>query len=319
MSFFHSLAFGITALVIVGGSWCICGLVMGSAPKHGVSSAVVQRISAVVSCVVSVIVLLATGAWRCDASTSAVLWTCGCYFAASVVNASMLQLMSMAMQRGPNGIIWCIIQSALLFPFLVGVLFFHVTAGWLQALGLAMLLAALVTFGMSKDNTVRSDTSNDGAISWKALAFLAFLITGLQQNLSTLPSYFEEARQVSSVLRTLCGALGTILTTIIWSLVKGESSIFLCDKKTFCNPHFWGYIVAMNGFGLFASYFLLYPGIDILARNDLGGMGYPLMVGSCIVSFTLASIFLLRETFRWKQALAVALCLAGLIALCWKG
>lgn len=318
MCFFHSLAFGLIALVIVGGSWCICGLVMGNAPKHGVSSAAVQRVSAMISCIVSAIVLLATGAWRTEASTETLFWTCAAYFAAAVVNTCMLELMSMAMQRGPNGIIWCIVQSAMLFPFLVGALFFHVPVGWLQLTGLAMLLAALVIFGMAKENTVRQNKETTRALGWKTLAFLAFLITGLQQNLSTIPSYFESARQVSSVLRTMAGAIGIILVTAVWSLCKGEPSIFLCDKKTLRNSYFFGYVIAMNGFGLLASYFLLYPGIDILAQNGLGGMGYPLMVGSCIVSFTLASIFFLKERFRWMQAVAVALCLAGLVALCWK-
>ncbi len=319
MDFFHSLAFGLIALAIVGGSWCICGLVMGSAPKRGVSSAAVQRISAVISCLVSAIVLLVTQTGISDIGAKAVFWTCASYFAAAVVNTCMLQVMSMAMQRGPNGIIWCIIQSAMLFPFLAGVLFFQVQAGWLQGLGVGMLLAALILFGLGKDNTVCAENQKSGVLGWKTLAFLAFLITGLQQNLATMPSYFEASRHVSSVLRTLCTSIGTLLTTIVWSFFKGEPCPFFFSRDTLRNRYFWGYAIAMQGFGLLAAYFLLYPGLDILAENGLGGMGYPLMVGSCIVSFTLASIFLLRERFQWKQAVAVVLCLAGLVALCWKG
>ena len=41
-SFFDSLAFGITALVLVGGSWCLVGLVMSDAPKRGVDTSLVQ-------------------------------------------------------------------------------------------------------------------------------------------------------------------------------------------------------------------------------------------------------------------------------------
>lgn len=72
----------------------------------------------------------------------------------------MLQIMSYAMQRGPNGIIWTIIQSALIFPFLGGVVFFHVRLNAFRISGILLLLAALVLFGFGKDNSPRSGGGN---------------------------------------------------------------------------------------------------------------------------------------------------------------
>ena len=44
--------------------------------------------------------------------------------------------------------------------------------------------------------------------------------------------------------------------------------------------------------------------MDILGKAGLGGMCYPLMVGSCIVTFTLTSVFGLKERLQKIQAFA---------------
>ena len=41
MPFFNSVWFGIMAMVIVGSSWCLIGLVMGDAPKRGIEPSLV--------------------------------------------------------------------------------------------------------------------------------------------------------------------------------------------------------------------------------------------------------------------------------------
>ena len=56
-----------------------------------------------------------------------------------------------------------------------------------------------------------------------------------------------------------------------------------------------------------------------MADNGLGGMCFPLMIGSCIVLFTVISIVFLRERLRLLQALALIFCVAGLILICTRG
>ena len=319
MSFFHSLPFGIFALAIVGGSWCLTGLVMGNAPKHRIATSELLRMGSFVSCLASLLIYAGTRATGAPPpALKATLLTCLCYFAASMVNSWMLQVMSHAMQKGPNGIIWCIIQSAMIFPFLGGILIFHQPAHAIQFLGMFLLLIALLQFGLAKDNTVAAATAKPSFWTWKRLAFLAFLITGVQQNLGTAPSYFEEARQVTPVLRTFAAALGTITGATIWSLFAREPSPLAFQKATLKRGIFWKYIVILQGFGLIFAYTLFYPGLDILARHGLGGMGYPLMVGACIVAFTFSSLVVLKEKLRARQLAAIALCVIGLVLLCWK-
>ena len=56
--------------------------------------------------------------------------------------------------------------------------------------------------------------------------------------------------------------------------------------------------------------------MNVMADHGLGGMCYPMMVGSCIVSFTITSVLLLKEKIKPIQIAALAVCLAGLIFIC---
>ena len=74
--------------------------------------------------------------------------------------------------------------------------------------------------------------------------------------------------------------------------------------------------LVLQFFNLFFSYTLFYPGLNVMADAGFGGMCYPLMVGSCIVSFSFSSLFLLKEKFSFYQLGAVIVCLSGLVLIC---
>ena len=309
--FFDSAAFGIIAMAIVGSSWCLTGLVMGDAPKKGIEPSLVQLFGAAFSAAVSLVILLAASAYS-TASPLATVLTCLVYFVACMMNFVMLQLMSQAMQCGPNGIVWAIIQSAMVFPFLGGILFFGVRFTLLRGAGIALLLTALVLFALAKDN------SRSSGSKWKRLAFAGLAITAVQQNLTMMPSYFEAARGVPSILRTLAAAAGTFTMAVLWELPRLDRARREKLRSGMKNPVLWKYVAALQFFNLLFAYALFYPGMNVMARAGMGGMCYPMMVGSCIVSFTLASIWLLKEKLRPVQAAALAICIAGLVLICTK-
>ena len=68
---------------------------------------------------------------------------------------------------------------------------------------------------------------------------------------------------------------------------------------------------------LAASFLLLYPGMDILAKAGIGSVAYPTMVGSCIIAFELFAVLILREKRNIVQWIALALCLGGVIGICY--
>ena len=72
----------------------------------------------------------------------------------------------------------------------------------------------------------------------------------------------------------------------------------------------------MQAFGLIFAYTLYYPGMDALGRVGAGALCWPILVGSCIVSFTVYSAAVHKEKVTAVHVLAVASCLAGLFLLC---
>lgn len=314
IAFFNSLTFGIIAMVLVGASWCLTGLIMGAAPKKGLEPSIIQLGGGLWSVLLSIVLLIATGDYS-TASPKATFLTCLAYFTGTAMNFFMLLIMSKAMQLGPNGIIWSIIQSALIFPFLGGVVFFGVELTLLRGIGIVLLLLALALFALTKNNDA-GNTGKSGSIVWKLLAFAGMLIAGTQQNITTMPSYFEAAREVSSIVRTLSAAAGGLTMAIIWTLCKMSPEYRTLLKQNIKNPTLWKYIVALQLSGLLFAYMLFYPGMNIMAARGLGGMCYPLMVGSCIVSFTLVSAILLKEKLKILQIAALVICVTGLCLIC---
>jgi multidrug transporter EmrE-like cation transporter len=78
----------------------------------------------------------------------------------------------------------------------------------------------------------------------------------------------------------------------------------------------WKYVMALQFFTLIFAYTLFYPGMNAMADAGLGGMYYPMLVGSCLVSFTLASIYLLKEKAKSLQTVGLVICIFGLIFIC---
>ncbi len=311
--FFHSVAFGILAMILVGSSWCLVGLVMGDAPKKGIDPALVQLGGGLFSVVVGSVIMISTQAFS-SAERSVTFWTLFTYFVSGAVNFAMLQMMAMAMQRGPNGIVWGIIQSSLVFPFIVGIAFFGVAVSAPRVTGIILLLAALILFSCSKEQAAKQNLPKKG--NWKLIALAGMFLAATQQNLATAPSYFESARGVSSIMRSIATAGGTFCAAAIFTLARLTPEVKEKLRFGLKSLLLWKYIAVLQTFSLVTSYLLLYPGMDVMAQHDLGGMCYPTMIGSCIVAFTLLSAWLLKEKISRIQIGAIISCIAGLAGIC---
>lgn len=313
LPFFSTISFGIIAMVIHGSSWSLVGLVMGDSPKKGVDPSLVQLLGACISTAAGIFILLGTGNFSRASGlvTAAVIAD---YFIVGAMNFILMELMSYAMQRGPNGIVWAVIQSAMIFPFTFGVLFFDIQMNIFRTAGIFLLLGALACFGLSKDNS--TDKCKRG--SWRIPAFAGLLFAGIQQCLATLPSYYTEAREVSSITRTLASGAGVLTASAIYVIIRIRMHQMSGVYNVLKNRTLWKYIAVLQGFGLIFAYAFFYPGLDTMAANGLGGMCYPILVGSCILSFTLVSLFWLKEKMHPVQLGAMICCIAGLVLICMK-
>lgn len=301
------MLFGLIALSVTGLSWSLVGIVMGSAPKRGVESSFVQFFSAAVAMLANFLLLQFVNPEWNDSMYMALL----CYGVAGLLNFLLLQLMSIAMQSGPNGIIWGIVQSGVIFPFMMGILFFNVARPPTRISGMVLLIIALFLFGIAKG---RGGDKKQG--NWLIPAFASFLLCGIQQCISNLPSYYPDLAKLNPAARTMVTSFGIIFGAFCWNFVKIRFCGFKPDWKQLRSKYLWIYVLILQGFGLFSSYFLLYNGMDALAKAGVGSIAYPLLVSSCIIGFFLYSTLILREKNRPIQYAAFILCLTGIVLIC---
>ena len=296
--------FGISSMVLVGLGWTIYGYVMGKAPKQNIRISCLMILSALTAGIVSIAAGLIQGIPPAAGKT--LLFVLGTQLLCGIVNYIQLDLMSRAMQKGPNGIIWSVLQMGFIFPFLMGVIFFAVPLTPLRLAGVLAMLIALALFGSGKNS------GNCG--KWKLLTFGAFLATGASQSLCNLPSYYEATEAVSSIWRTAAFSLGMALGGTLFELPRGKK--FLHDMADHLRRgRVWFNSALLEVPELFSSFCLMYPGMDVLSKLGIGAIAYPLMVGSCIIFFELFSIIILREKRQILQWIALVLCLAGAIGI----
>ncbi len=297
--------FGIVALILVGLSWTVVGMVMGLAPKKGVDAAAVNFFGACVSITAGLIMAAFTE--MPDISFQTAFWSTAAYIGTGFINCIMLSLMAYSMQRGPNGVIWTAIQSAMIFPFICGMVFFDVEAKFIRIAGLMIILSGLFLSGIAKDNT----STGKG---WKLPTLIAFLLTGIQQCITSMPSYFEEAQKISPIVRALLVAFGTLISaSVIMSFFGSRKGLL---KRNIHNKYLWIFVGSMQFFSLLFAYIFFYPGMDALAKCGMGSMSYPLMVSSCIVGFGAYSVFIIREKNTLTQYAALLCCFIGIIMIC---
>ncbi len=304
------LLLGIGAMVAVGLSWIVLGVIMGRVSKDNIKPEILLFYSGFTAVIISVLIVvlrpLPAVAWQ------VALFVGGTQIACGILNNRQLYYLSKAMDCGPNGIIWSIIQSGFIVPFLVGVIFFAVPLTIWRTAGAAALLIAIFIMGFMKDN------QQTGSTRWRYLALLTFAITGMSQTLSNLPSYFPGATDAfDSYWRTLFFSVGLMIGTPLAELFSSRlKSCCTAVAEAFKSKKIWVYTALVIFVEMLCSYFLLYPGMDALAQVNAGAIAYPLMVGSCIVGFEFYSLIFLQEKRTLIQVCALVLCLFGAATLC---
>ena len=291
-------------MCLLGISWTIYGYVAGKAPKIGIPMSALLLGNAVLSLLVFGCVSWRAGLPPPEAPvglTAALLVVCG------LCNYFQLDIMAVAMARGPNGLIWALIQSGLVFPFLVGVLFFGSRVTILNSFGVAAVVTGILLQGRRKGDTL------DGKWLWPTL--LAFAVTGVTQITSNIPSYLAGAEAIGSSWRSLYFTLGLgggmLLKSLLW-----ENGVQ--RRQTWAHlAHFraWSYAAALGVVDILGSLFVLSAGMNALAQAGVGAIAYPVAVAASIIAFELYALVWLREKRTGIQRLALLLLLLGAVCL----
>lgn len=301
------MVFGIIAMILMGSNWTMYGYAMGQAPKRNIDITFLLITTSLFGFLLSLSVGICKGFPQTE--NAALLLALGSQFLCGVVNFYQLKLMSKAMQVGPNGIIWSILQSGFIFPFFMGIVFFHEPLTAMRLLGFFVVLASLYLFGTGKEDPEKKYGS------WKIYTFAAFAVTGVCQSLNNLPSYFPGAAAVDSSWRAAFFCIGMACGGIFAEIRGGVKQFFSQYSTQLHQREFWLFCILLEGISFLFRYFLLYPGMDSLSLHKAGAIAFPLMVSSCIIIFDLFSLLVLREKHRPSQWAALALCIAGAVAL----
>ena len=286
---------GFLLIIAAGFCWIGVGISVSLCSARSWNYNIVQGLNYLGAALICALIL--AGSSASGASWEAPGWGVLASCVAGIANFYSYVFTSKAMRRGPNGLVWGIMQAGMIGSFLMGVICFGEKAAPLRLLGLVLILCGVLAMGLGKGGKSASGSN------WIVPSLIAFLLVMATHCCNALPSYFPETAGNSPVFRTMGlyfgGVIGFALTTL-----RG-----MIRKRDFGGRGEWitaGILMVLN---TSASVFLFYRGLDLLAKTGCGGLGYPIGIGVCVIGFSLYSLLILKEKFA-------RLSLVGLTAVC---
>jgi len=302
---------GLLLLMLTGFCWVVVGVVISRAARDRLDMGLIQLCTAAGLFVVSLSMVLSAHFFfrHGPVSLQTRLIVAACHLCQGLLNFTALQLMTRAMRNGPNGIIWSIAQSGLVFPFAMGVLFFDVPFSPARGLGIFAIMASVLLYGLGRQQTQSAAPS--GLKEWFAPALAAMLLCGGTQCLGNIASYLPEGPALGSPYRVMFIQTGTFTAWLASNLAPGGPSL-LPRLKAQPRGKLLACVMALLVASTLSSCFFLYPGLDLVARAGLGAIGYPVAVCTCVLGFLLYSVVGLRERFATLQKIGLVAGLAGI-------
>ena len=288
-----SVLHGVSLLVAAGPCGVLIALVISVAAKRRLDLDFIQAGAALLTASVAGIVLRFRDLGGVPVPVQLAV------FGAGVGNYLMIKLMNAGMARGHNGAVWGITQSALIFPFAMGMLFFGVAPTVCRIAGLLLILTAIALFSMAKER------KGGAGGNWLRPTSGAFLFAGLSQCCANLPSYLG-SYEMSSVHRAFLVQAGVLAS---FGVNAALTRAPLRPKGA------WLPLAVLGGVNIVSLFFFFYRGLNILAALGCGSIGYPVAMGSCIAGFLLCSRFVLRERMGVPACAALLAVLSGITVI----
>ena len=220
-------------------------------------------------------------------------------------------LLAAAMRKGSHSVAWGIMQAAIVMPFLTGWLLFGDKVNLISISGMVLIIISLVFMVKGKQLGGEEENINELAKDHKAFlfwSFAAFLGTGLGQVGTLLPNkitlFCPESTPFNEDVLAWRIPLISLFWLILWCfvLIKNRSCFSLKQLKN-------GFLYAIV---TFAGEALLFVAIDILSKDNLSGIVYPLAVGFCIVFFSLFCMIVKHEKLHLWEKVGLGVLTLGL-------
>ncbi len=235
---------------------------------------------------------------------------------AGVGNFVTFLLIQQAMKTGHNGIIWSLANSALIFPFLVGILFFHVPPEVPRFAGAALIVGGIVLAGAAQ-KTDPEKRKTKGDRKWFLWALASLFSAGITQTAANIPSYLSGIERFSNLQKGLVMQIGIAMVAGLYLLcIRGRFSApgAKMEKWTWCRQILLLAVAlaAVNGLTLCV---FMYRSFDLLAKAGIGSIAYPVVLGTCIAGFFLYSLVVLKEKASIPAVVSFLLMVAGIAVI----
>ena len=297
---------GIMFMIVVGIIWTVFGFVMGKAPKKNVNVSMIMFVNSSLCALLCLCIALYEGVP--DVPPKVLLLTMATLFVAGFINYFQLDLMSIAMKNGPNGIVWSLIQAGFIFPFTIGTVCFNSQGTFWNITGVLLIILSLTLFGLAKDSNSTG--------KWKLATMTAFVVTGACQLLGNIPSYFNEAEPVTSAWRSMASASGMATCAILCMAFRNRGKFTVSLKDNLSRRVLWLLCAPLLFVSMTENVLFLYPGLNMLAQAGFGAIAYPLAMGASIVAFEIYTIAILHEKRSVMQVFALLIMMLGMTAVC---
>lgn len=288
----YALLTGLALCAVTGLLWAVLGGMMARVAERTASPsgfyAVAYGLAALLGWIVTV-------DWHALGSTGRlgelIAWTAG----AGIMSAGYQLTLAVAFRRGPRGISWAVVQSALVVPFVLGVVVWgdHVgPTGWG---GLALVLAALPLLGGTRGTPTPT--------GWAPWVTAAFLCVACQQTMAGVPSRWPGWSDAAHLRPTLACTATAAVQLLGAALTR--SSVRRHDLL----------LALAYAVMLLASFTTLFAALDHLARLQAGAAVFPLAVGISILAFVNWHAVVSHEALDWRHRLGLGLLITGILAV----
>lgn len=293
---------GLIFAVCAGISAMGAGIVSSHAAKRSLNLGIIQCAASIVLAILTFALAGGNIVWRGEGQE---LWINFFVFLAGAGNFIVFLLLERAMRYGHNGLIWSIVNSALIFPFLMGIVIFGVDASACRWLGAAAIVAGIFTAKMKKSDETAQANGNKACLLWTLAAFIA---AGITQSSVNVPSYLDGIDHISNLQKGFVMQLGMIAASV-------TTLPFMSDMKELKRD--WMPTLGMSLFltvmnGLFLCVFL-YRSCDMLQEAGAGAIAYPVIVGVTITAFSLYSVIVLKEKLSVMTVISTILTVCGVV------
>lgn len=223
----------------------------------------------------------------------------GIMLAVGTLNMLGAYVLIIAMKKGHKGITWVIGQSAMMIPFLASVVIWGNAVAGSGILGIILIVTMIGIMGAFQKNDNKQKYNH----VWLLLSLSVFVMYGVQQTISTIPSRWYGWEDVNN-LRVPLNMLGGFLC---------QEIMFVWGKKRVTKSSLlYGAVAA--AFILLGSHFV-FLSLDTLSDSALLPFVYPLAIGLSIGGMSVYSYVFLKEKLRPMQITGLLLGLAGIILI----